>query len=67
MVFDVRDTQAAPGSPKLVIPTPPARRPQMTIVPLARDALMRVVTGLHEYTIVSAVDTPNSLRARLAS
>ena len=37
----------------------------MTIDPIAFDALTRVLTGLHEYTIVSADDTPNSLTVRV--
>ena len=37
----------------------------MTIDPVAFDALTRVLTGLHEYTIVAADDTPNSLVVRV--
>ncbi|MCY7299678.1 MAG: ISL3 family transposase [Ilumatobacteraceae bacterium] len=37
----------------------------MNTDPIAFDALTRVLTGLHEYTIVAAVDTPNSLTVRV--
>ena len=37
----------------------------MNTDPMPFDALTRVLTGLHEYTIVAAVDTPNSLTVRV--
>jgi transposase len=37
----------------------------MSIDPIAFDALTRVLTGLHEYTIVAADDTPSRLVVRV--
>ncbi len=37
----------------------------MPIDPIAFDTLTRVLTGLHEYAIVAADDTPNSLVVRV--
>jgi transposase len=37
----------------------------MSIKPIAFDALTRVLTGLHEYTIVAADDTPSRLVVRV--
>ena len=39
----------------------------MSIGPIAFDALTRVLTGLHEYTIVTADDTLNSLAVRVTA
>jgi hypothetical protein len=49
----------------LVILTPPAGRPQMQSDPTSLDVLTRVLTGLHEYTIVAADDTLNSLTVKV--
>ena len=49
------------GPPRLVFPTLPAGRPQMTFDLVAPEAHMRVLTLLHECTIVTANDTLDSL------